>query len=477
MNGIGFKEVANNLMDPYFQRSEVVEMLESRGDFSANGPHEPGYRMAGARKFQDKYVRRAYESDLKEAMRLTKRALDGDKWAILLFQEAMQGRVREALTISDFPSLFGDIIDRAVLANYKETPYTWDQIAKVDEVADFRLVRRIRVDYGTGLPVIQAANAGVGGTNNPNAGLLTPIEVQSPYPEDKLTDSSYTYNLQKFGKRMPFAWETMINDDLNAIKDTPARFGIAMRRLEEYFVTQLFANNTNFFTAANKNRVKSADLTVAPPVTFSNPPLSIAALQQARLVLSRQKDPTGQPISVESTILVVPPDLEVYGMNIMNATSLLINEQGGTLTAAGSGATASNYNAQRIEAQNWMRGKVRILVNYQLPIIDTTYGGTGWYLFADPNYRPALIAGKLRGHRAPELFMKLPNSVAIGEGTMGPGAGPGGPGMPGTFGGGIMGNPIEGDFETDAIHYKIRNIIGGTQVDPIMAVYSNGSNV
>jgi hypothetical protein len=62
--------------------------------------------------------------------------------------------------------------------------------------------------------------------------------------------------------------------------------------------------------------------------------------------------------------------------------------------------------------------------------------------------------------------MKLPNSVSIGEGRIGPGPGL----MPGT----TMANPMEGDFETDSIAYKIRHVLGGTLLDPIMAVASTG---
>ena len=64
--------------------------------------------------------------------------------------------------------------------------------------------------------------------------------------------------------------------------------------------------------------------------------------------------------------------------------------------------------------------------------------------------------------------MKAANSVAIGEGRMGPGAGV----MPGT---GEV-NPMDGDFETDSIMYKIRHVLGGTLLDPIMAVASNGGD-
>lgn len=471
---IGFKDLAQQLMDP-----SVMRLNEST-DNKAYGPFERGMTPLGVRRFTDAQRANLYYRDLKEAWGLFKRTMDGDEISKFQFKQAMRGGFREALTVSDFPTLFGDIIDRTLLANYKETPYTYKTWCHLEQVNDFRVARRIRVDYGTGIGILQAAGTGANtGQNpqyNPNSQVLTPIESNGPYPEDKLSTSSYLYNLFKYGRVMPFAWETMVNDDLNALKDTPARFGIGARRMEEFFATSLIANNTNFFKAANNNIVKStiANLTSpSPPVAFSNPPLSIAGLQYAMIVMAAQRDLTGQPISVESLILMVSPNNEIRANNILNATSLSLNEEGGTLTAAGAGATASNYNAQRLEAQNWMRGRVKLVVNYQLPICDTTYGGTGWYLFADPNYRPAVVFGQLRGHTMPEMFMKTPNSVAIGEGVMG---GPGGAGMGAGFGGNTA-NPIDGNFDTDGIFYKFRSVFGGVQLDPIMACYSNGSNI
>jgi len=61
---------------------------------------------------------------------------------------------------------------------------------------------------------------------------------------------------------------------------------------------------------------------------------------------------------------------------------------------------------------------VKIAVNYFAPIVNTTNGNSAWYLFSDPNNgRPALQQSFLRGHESPELFMKLPNSVQIGDNT------------------------------------------------------------
>jgi hypothetical protein len=396
-----------------------------------------------------------YGRRLFEASKIILRGLSGSKRDRL--------NLEEALSTSDFPNLFGDVIDRAVLANYMETPYTWNQVAYASEVSDFRPVKRFRVDGGTGL----LNNTLLDPTGvNPGfdaSGNMIPITQGSQYPEDSLSDAGYTYRLQKYGKRMPFTWETMVDDDLNALKDTPARFGRGARRAEEYFVTKLFANNGTFFSNANKNLVNTTNS--GGYFTAVNPALSLTALQQAIVVLMNQKDTSGQPISVEAMTLVVSPALKAIAMNILNTDYVWMADQGGTQQI--NGANLSATVAQQLHAVNWAKNIVRLAVNYYLPIVDPTYGGTGWYLFANPeNGRPAIEFGRLRGRTGPELFMKLPNQVAIGEGSFGPGPGP-------SVGTTNM-NPLEGDFDTDSINYKIRHVFGGTTIDPISAVFSNG---
>lgn len=441
----------------------IVETARNWGDFnrailpayeaSATSTREPGYGHPWRREAanENPMRRKIYESRFAQACRLVERAFTGSKRDLLNLQEAM--------SISDFPQLFGDVIDRSVLANYLETPYTWNLIAREAVVNDFRPVKRFRIDGGTGLlGVIQ-------GSTEPNPGQMRPITQGGQYPEDYLTDDQYTYQLLKYGKRMPFFWETFVNDDLNALKDTPARFGRGSRRSEEYFVTKLFANNATFYSNTNKNIINAANAGGA--FTANNPALTITALQQAMVVLMNQVDSTGQPISIEAMTLVVPPSLKTVAMNILNTDYVLMADQGGTQQINGTNVSATV--AQQLHAMNWAKNIVRLAVNYYLPIADTTHGTTGWYLFANPeNGRPAIEFGRLRGHVGPELFMKLPNSVAIGEGNMGPGAGS----LPGTQ----NSNPMEGDFDTDAIFYKVREVFGGTLLDPIESCYSNGSN-
>ncbi len=434
-------ETSGGRMGATFQGSQVT---------SADQIRESNFRAVQAQRSP------SYRQRFDEARRLYDRVLSGDRYAGLVF--------REALSTSDFPNLFGDIIDRSVLANYAETPYSWSQYCKRATISDFRLAKIFRIDRGAGVldgPILPNSSGASG--SGPKG-----LEEVSEYPMRKRQDSKYTDQLYKFGARMDFAWETLINDDLDALKDTPALFGRAARRTEESRATKLFVSSTGpngtFFSTANKNILTSA---VAAFVTTPNPVLSITSLAWAIQIMMQQLDVDGEPISIEGVTLVVPPALKITAMNIIRATQVFMNDQGGTTGTVGA-TPFSGVSQQRLITTNWANGVVNVAVNYYLPIVDTTHGTTGWYLFANPNLgRPALQQSFLRGHESPEMFMKLPNNVAIGEGRMGPGAGV----MPGTS----EANPMEGDFDTDAVCYKVRHVLGGTLLDPIMAVASNGS--
>lgn len=327
--------------------------------------------------------------------------------------------LQEAMTTSDFPYLFGDVIDRQILAAYREFPSTWQNYVKRGRVRDFRTVKRYGV-YGA------------------DQVLGSVIGQKGVYPYEEINENTpYSYAVEKRGRKIRFAWETMINDDLDALKDMPERLGRAARRSEQKFSTQLFVDasgpHASLYTVGNTNKVTG------------NPALSLAGLQTAMQVLAAIKDENSEPIVIDTVELVVPPALEITALNIVNAIQIELAEAGGT----------SN---QKLIAQNWMKTRVRLNVDPYIPIVaSTANGSTSWFLFANPdNGRPALEMGFLMGHEEPEVFMKTPNQVAVGSNVQ---------------------DAMNGDFETDAIEYKLRHVFGGTRMDPRMTVGSNGSGV
>jgi hypothetical protein len=350
-----------------------------------------GVSLSAPKSRQRRQHNPVYRRRLLEVFDLYNRVLSGDRYAALTFQENM--------STSDFANLFGDVLDRQILAKYVSAPVQWVQLARRGMVRDFRTVKRFTLDGGEA--------------------VLGAVKQLSEYPAAGLTDGAYSYSVGKYGRRIPLSWEDLINDDLDAFRSIPDRLGNAARRSEEKFVTGL----------------SSA--------------LSVTSLQSAFTLLASQVDTDGAPIYIDGVTLVVPPALTVVANNILNATEIW--------TAVGSGGAASDAGRQdQLRAANWMANKVRVISNPWLPIITTTgtLGSTAWYLFADPTVgRPAMEVGFLTGHETPELFQKSPNAMRVGGGAV---------------------SPEDGDYDTDAVEWKIRHVFGGTLMDPKSGVASPG---
>jgi hypothetical protein len=375
-----------------------------------------GTLLSGNRR-QRRQEAREYRQRLAGLVRLYRGTIEGDRRATVAFQEAMSR--------SDFTVLFGDIIDRQLLAAYQTRPVQWPSYAKRGRVRDFRTVKRFTLDGGEA--------------------TLNKVKELAPYKVRSVTDSAYEYAVAKYGDQIAVSWETMVNDDLDALTDLPTRLGNAARRTEEKFAAELFSGasgpNSTFFSTANRNIINT---TVVGSTVTPNPALSITAMQQAMQVMGQQLDTDGGPIYVEGVTLVVPPALEVAANNIINATEIV--------AATGGGDGTGN---DQLRVTNWMRNRVSVVVNPWLPIVNTTNGNSAWYLFANPNVgRPSMELGFLIGHESPELWVKSPNAMRVGGGPVA---------------------PEEGDFEHDAIQYRVRMVLGGTLMDPKSAVASNGT--
>lgn len=339
-----------------------------------------------------------------------------------LLDSVLSGRrpdwvLKEAMSTSDFPLLFGDIIDRAVLAGYREYPATWTNFAQSRTVRDFRTVKL----YDT----------------SGAEGVLDAVPELTEYPEASISESAYSLTVGKFGRTLRYSWETLINDDLTSFADKPAGLGRAARRTEQRTITNLYVDgngpHASFYTTGNKNKISG------------NPALSVAAVDAGMSTLAVQLDADGEPVLIEAVELVVPPGQENAALAIVNAIEITKDDN----KASGTASTS-------IKTANYLKGRLRVSVDPYIPIVaSSANGATSWFLFASPsNGRPALVGARLRGHEEPEIFMKEPNARRVGGGVV---------------------NPTDGDFETDAVAYKVRHTFGASRLDPKMTVASNGS--
>lgn len=310
--------------------------------------------------------------------------------------------LKEAMTTSDFPLMFADILDRQLLANYTETQPVWQNFCRRSTVPDFRNVKRFAVDGAEG--------------------VLPPVDEREEYPEEALNETVDEYAVTKYGRRLDLSWEAMVNDDLDAFRRSPERLARAARRSEDRFATELFVDasgpHASLYTVGHAN------------IVTGNPVLSFESLQLAFQVLSEQVDDDGEPIVIDAVELVVPPALEVTAMNILNATDIEVTNQGGTTN-------------QTVHATNWMRGRTRLNVGHYIPHVATgPEGSSSWFLFANPNTgRPALEVGFLRGYEQPALYERIPNARLVGGGDV-----------------------AWGSFEDDSNAWRVRHVFGGTRL-------------
>lgn len=341
--------------------------------------------------------------------------------AAVFLSEIMSGtrpiyHLREVMSRSDFPLLFGDIMDRQLYGTYREYPVFWNTIARRTTAPDFRTLQRFFTDGGDD------------GT--------TKVDELTEYPEAKMNEGRYQLTIAKYGRRMGFSWETMINDDIDFVRTAPERLARGARRTEDRFVTDIFVGpngpDAALYSVGNAN------------IITANPVLTLAGLQTALTNLANQTY-LGEPIFIDMVTLVVPPALEIVAKNILNATELRLSG-----TAAGAAASTEMMVA------NWMRNRVNVVVNPYIPILATSANGnTSWFLFASPgDARPAIEVAFLRGRETPELFQKAPNALRLGGGAA---------------------DPMDGSYEIDAIEWKVRHVFGGGVVDPKMTVASNGT--
>lgn len=350
-----------------------------------------------------------WRSRLVEAMKLTKAAQTGQKQHVRRFVEAM--------STSDFPILFGDIISKTILGNYAELPQTWQNVAQRGTAPDFRPKKARAYD-----------------------GAETPLDIVGElgeYTERTIRESEFEWRLHKYGNRVAFSWEASINDDIDLFRTFPQRFARAARRTEEVFVTKLYAGtagpNGSLYTGGNGN------------ILTANPVLNVENLRAAEAFLAAFKDADGNPIAIEQLTLVTGPALAGVAASIIDAQTVEITNSGATsnqkITVRGNGLSG-NY--------------ARVMNPYiSTPIVNTN-AATSWWLFANPSSatRPALELDFLAGNEAPMVFLKAPNAMMIGGG---------------------LADPFVGDFDADAIEYKVRHVLGGSVIEPRATVASNGS--
>lgn len=323
--------------------------------------------------------------------------------------------LQEAMSVSDFPLLMGDVMDRALLQRFNEVPQVWrDYIDVGAPLRDFRSVRMLSTTGG-----------------NEAWDDISDLETIS---YTAIAESGLTMSPALYGKAMRLSWRLMINDDLDAFRLIPGALAQGGRRTLNKFATDILfdANGPDaaIFTTGKGNRLTA------------NPPLTTTSLGNAITQLLSFTDSTGEPIAVEGLRLIHGPGLTVAVKNLLEADL--------TRTTIAGGVTGSE-----ITVRNWMASGITPVMDPYIPAVATTANAaTSWILAAAPNVgRPLARIRFLQGFEQPVLFQKAPNTQRVG--------------------GGI--DADIGDFSSMASEFKGLIAFGGVAIEDKAGIASNGS--
>ncbi len=340
-----------------------------------------------------------YEQKLTEAINLLSNAAG-------LPAHRQQYLIREALTTSDFPLLFGDVLDRQLLASYKAVPPVWKAFTRQSTV-----------------PRIYPQVGGYRFAMHGGDQYLAEIAQKGEYLASDREEERYPISVRKRGRQFDISWETMINDDLGALKDTPNRFAMAAMRTEHRVVTTIYASDVGAH-AANANLYQVG-------VNAAATLFSINALEVGIQQMNMFTDEGGEPIMATPKFLVVPPALEFTARQVLTSATKHV----------ATGVAGVPYPTNNVVSQLGLT----LIVDKYLPIVNTGNDQhTQWYLFSDPNDIAAIEAAHLTGHERPEIAMKASDKVTVGGGAI---------------------SPMSGDFATDNVFYRVRLVFGAAPLD------------
>jgi hypothetical protein len=353
-----------------------------------------------------------YEAQIKETIDLLSNAKG-------LPQHRHEYLLREALTTSDFPYLFGDVLDRQVLASYKAVDPVWKQFVRMGTVP------RI-------YPQVGGYRFGITGGDQ----HLEEVAEKGEYLASDRNEARYACYVKKYGRQFDISWEALINDDLGALKDTPERFARAAVRTEHRLVTGVYGGDclagTGLYTAAQGN--------------VGALPLTIANLENTVEAMAAFLDVNGEPIMNRAKYLVVGPGLEMTARQILtSATKMWLTGTAQAALAPSAAMPMTNVIAQY---------GLQLIVDPYIPVV-CTGNVLSWFLFADPADIAAMECDYLVGHERPEICMKASDKASIGGGEVG---------------------PMSGDFATDNVFYRVRDVFGCNRLE-WRATYGQLSNV
>jgi hypothetical protein len=285
--------------------------------------------------------------------------------------------IRAGFSTISLPGILENVMNKTLLAAYRQTPIAALELCSVGSVSDFKEVSRYRL-------------LGTGGFEK--------VAPDGELQHGKVSEQKYSNKADTYGQILMLTRQEIINDDLNAFLDITRQMGRSGAELiDDLFFALLLSNPGSFFSAGNGNFLTGAT------TAFASDSLTTAKTQFRKQKAgpgSKAKDQ--KPINIRPELLVVPVEVETDAELLMGSAQLMMDAQG---------------SATKIPVDNPHRNKYRVVSPPHLS--DSYYTGSSakaWYLFANPEVLAAFEIVFLNGRRTPviERVEAPPNMLGMG---------------------------------------------------------------
>ena len=265
-------------------------------------------------------------------------------------------------TTGSFQNILFDGLNNTLRAAYDEAPYTWSfWVRQRQSVEDFKDIHATQLSEFQNLEVVPEGKE---------------------YPEKKMSDRRKTYNIDKFGANFSVTWETIVNDNLDALSRIPTMQGTAARRTQEKLVYDTFLSNpvmpdgVALFSASHAS---GRNITAVSPAAPSE-----ATLDEGFELMSKQVGLNGSLLNLVPSVLLVPQKYSATALRITNSLSF----------------AQSNGN-EGISSLYGVNG-VRPLQVVTTALLDNN-NTTNWYLIASSSLVDTAEIVFLQGEESPVL--------------------------------------------------------------------------
>lgn len=336
-------------------------------------------RLGNIRGFTS--IREAYArvtGDTSLGAGLSDRSLLG---SIAISEHAPLTRITEAdTTTASFSYLLGTSMNKRLLKDYQAWPAEWQRFVVIAPIRDFRQQSRVRLGA---------------------FGSLSTVAEDTPYTSITLTDSAAVYVPTKRGNLVAVSRETIVNDDLMAIKQIPTKLAVSAAYTLAEFVYGFLSSNATIY---DNNPLFTGG---SPHNNLGNTALSSSAMQAGVTAMREQTNFAGKRLGLKPTFLIVPPELEWTAM----------------VATRSAGLPGTNNN------------DINPMLGYVTPIVSPQLTDTRqWFFACDPRVVDTLEIGFVGGQVNPVLFIQDQPLFGL-------------------------------NFTQDVISYKIRHEYGGAVLD------------